>query len=295
MLEYSKILDEIYFKLYKRDVDFSLNIFLCGAETRNKKSLRELLNVEFKKHAKFNAVYPENIFESAYKKGRYNLLGLENDLAKYVDIIVIPLEGIGTYCELGAFAGNEALLPKIIAINDAKYKNSKSFINLGPLDLIKKHNSDNLIFFDEGREEDVIPDIVYRVKMQRFKKEISYDLENLFNLSRFILYLIAFFQPLNNELLDILLANFNRGKVKSRYVDSAIQILIQKNRIEQDIDTNTLKSNYILSEDGHAYVYEELIVKLNVKRVFTNIRSEIINDRYKPTKRNLSKDKELLV
>lgn len=295
MIDYSKIIEEIYSKLFKRDVDFSLNIFLCGAETKNRKSLRELLNAEFKKDAKFNAVYPENIFESLYIKGRYNLLSLENDLAKYVDIIVIPLEGIGTYCELGAFAGNETLLPKIIAINNSKYQNAKSFINLGPIDLIKKNNVENLIYFDEGNEAKIISHIVNRVKMQRFKKEISYDLENLFNLSRFILYLIAFFQPIDKELLDSLLANLNRGKVKSRYIDSAIQILIQKNRIEQDIDSKTLKSRYLLSEDGNAYVNEELIVKLKVKRVFANIRSEIINDRYKPIKRNLSKDKELLV
>lgn len=295
MIDYSKIIDDIYSQLFKRDVDFSLNIFLCGAETKNRKSLRELLNAEFKKDAKFNAVYPENIFESLYVKGRYNLLSLENDLAKYVDIIIIPLEGIGTYCELGAFAGNESLLPKIIAINNSKYKNTKSFINLGPIDLIKKYNEENLIYFDEGSEAKIISHIVNRVKIQRFKKEISYDLENLFNLSRFILYLIAFFQPIDKELLDNLLANLNRGKVKSRYIDSAIQILIQKNRIEQDIDSKTLKNKYLLSEDGNSYVNEELIVKLKVKRVFAKIRSEIINDRYKPIKRNLSKDKELLV
>jgi len=295
MKDYSKILDEIYDKLYKRDVDFSLNIFLCGAETKNRNSIRELLNNAFREDAKFNAVYPEYIFASLYKKGKFNLLDLENDLAKYVDIIVLPLEGIGTYCELGAFAVNKSLLPKIIAINDSKYENIKSFINLGPIDLIKKNNPSNLIPFEKGKEKEIIPKIVHRVRMQRFEKEISYDLENLFNLSRFLLYLIAFFQPIDKELINQLLINLNKGKIKSKFIDSAIQILIQKNRIEQDIDSRTLKTKYVLSEDGHTYVYEELIKKLNVKRYFTNIRSEIINDRYKPKKRNMSRDKELLV
>ena len=117
MKDYSTILDEIYDKLYKRDVDFSLNIFLCGAATFKRNSIRELLNTEFKKDAKFNCVYPENIFANLYGHGGYNLLELEDELAKYVDLIILPLEGIGTYCELGAFAVNKSLLPKIIAIN----------------------------------------------------------------------------------------------------------------------------------------------------------------------------------
>lgn len=295
MKDYSKILDEIYYKLYKRDVDFSLNIFLCGAETTKKDSIRDLLNIEFKKDAKFNSVYPEYVFASLYGKGGHNLLELEDELAKYVDLIVLPLEGIGTYCELGAFAVNKNLLPKIIAVNDIAYKKSKSFINLGPVDLIKKHNPSNLVYFESGKERDIVPGIVEKVRLKRYDKEISYDLENLFNLSRFILYIIAIFQPIDNVGIEKLLKKLDKGKIKSKYIDSAIQILTQKNRIEQDIDSVSLKSSYLLSEDGHNYVYEELIKKLKVKTDFTIIRSEIINDRYKLKRKFVSKDKELLV
>ncbi len=295
MKNYSKILDEIYFKLYKRDVDFSLNIFLCGAETSKKDSIRDLLNSEFKKDAKFNSVYPEYIFASLFGKGGHNLLELEDELAKYVDLIVLPLEGIGTYCELGAFAVNKSLLPKIIAINNVKYEKSKSFINLGPVDLIKKYNQNNLVCFETGKEKDIIPKIVEKVRLKRYDKKISYELENLFNLSRFILYIIAIFQPIEKLGIEKLLKELDKGKIKSKYIDSAIQILTQKNRIEQDIDSVTLKSKYLLSEDGHNYVYEELIEKLKVKTNFTIIRSEIINDRYKQKRKFMSKDKKLLV
>jgi hypothetical protein len=294
MRDYKKILDEIYFKLYKRDVDFSMNIFLCGAETGQKDSIRDLLNTEFKKDAKFNSVYPEYIFSSLYGKGGANLLELEDDLAKYVDVIILPLEGIGTYCELGAFAVNKSLLPKIILINDEKFKKSKSFINLGPIDLIKKNNPNNLIYYTKGKEKDVINPIVDKIRLKRFDKKITYDLENLFNLSRYILYLIAIFQPIDNLEIEKLLRTLNREKVKSKYIDSAIQILTKKNRIEQDFDSN-LKSIYFLSDDGHNYVYEELIKKLKVKRDFTNIRSDILNERFKQKRKFMSKDKKLLV
>jgi len=295
MKDYGNILDEIYDKLYKKDVDFSVNIFLCGAKTSKRDSIRDLLNSEFKKDAKFNCVYPEYIFASLYGRGGYNLLELEDELAKYVDLIILPLEGFGTYCELGAFAVNNSLLPKIIVINNCDFKNTKSFINLGPIDLIKKHNPNNIIYFEKGKEKDIIQQTVEKVRFRRYTKEISYDLENPFNLSRFILYLIAIFQPIDNEGIESLLKKLNKGKVKTKYVESAIQILKQKKRIEQDIDSSSLKSNIVLSDDGHAYVYEELIKKLKVKRDFTVIRSEIINDRYKPKKRNMSKDQELLV
>jgi len=292
MIDYKKILEEIYNNLYIKDVDFSTNIFLCGAETGKKDSIRDLLNAEFKKNAKFNAVYREYIFASLYGKGKENLLELEDDLAKYVDIIVMPLEGIGTFCELGAFAVNKTLLPKIIVINNEKHKKSKSFINLGPIDLVKKHNPDNLIFFKTGDEQNVVPKMVDKIKFKRYKKIPSYELENLFNLSRYLLYLIAFFQPIDKKLITKLFKTLDKGKIKNKYIDSAIQILTQKNRIEQDIDDTTFNNIFTLSDDGHNYIYEELIVRLKAKRDFTQIRTEILNNKYKRKWKNMSKVKK---
>lgn len=294
MVDEVKVLNEIYFKLYQRDIDYSLNIFLCGAETTKKASIRDLINIEFKKDAKFNSVYPEFIFASLYGKGGYNLLELEDELAKNVDLIVLPLEGIGTYCELGAFSVNKDLLPKIILINDKQYEKSKSFINFGPIDLIKKRNPSNIIYFQEGKEKDIIEDVINKVRSKRFEKKISYELENIFNLSRFILYLIALFQPINLKEIKRLIKILNKGKINSKHITSAIQILTQKNRIEIDIDS-LLEEVYSLSEDGHNYVYEELIVKLKVKNNFTRIRCLIINDKYIKKRKYMSKDKKFLV
>ena len=84
-------------------------------------------------------------------------------------------------------------------------------------------------------------------------------------------------------------------KVKTKFVESALQILTQKNRIEQDMDSHTMSNVYVLSTEGHKYVFEELVTSLNVKNDFTTIRSEIINYIYKPKKKLMGKDKELLV
>ncbi|MBK7094590.1 MAG: hypothetical protein IPH57_05945 [Saprospiraceae bacterium] len=206
--EQTLILETIHNQLYKKDVDYAINIFLCGADTGRSDSIRDLLNVEFQKNARFNTVYPEFIFATLLNNKENNLLELEDELAKYVDVIVIPLEGLGALAEIGAFTVNKSLLPKIIAINDITFKNKKSFINLGPLDLIKKHNPKNLVFFHKGRESEIINEVVERISYKRYDKKPQYGMESIFNLSRFLYYIISIYQPISKKdiinLLNVL-------------------------------------------------------------------------------------------
>lgn len=297
MKEKISIVRKIYSQLYKKDVDYSLNIFLCGADTGKTDSFRHLLNIEFQKYAKFNVVYPEFIFATLLNQKESNLLELEDELANYVDLIIIPLEGQGTLAEIGAFAVNKKLLPKIIAINDIRYKNVKSFINLGPIDLIKKTNSSNLFYFTKGEEKDILEDLVDSISSKRFPKKDSYDLVNIFNLSRYLFYLIAIFQPLTKkqmfERLNELTEEIKNAKIKLKYIDASIQILVQKNRIEKDIDSN-FKEIYSLSKEGHNYVYEELLPKLEIVKEFSDIRLKILNNQIKRKKKNMDKELKLL-
>ncbi|OKL40003.1 retron St85 family effector protein [Pontibacter flavimaris] len=295
MIDEKSIVKNTYDLIYKKDVDYSLNIFLCGADTNKTKSIRNLLNIEFQKDAKFNTVFPEFVFASLFKKKKNNLFELEDDLAKNVDVIVLPLEGPGTLCELGAFTMNEELLPKIIAINDRKYDKKKSFINLGPVDLIRKQNSKNYILFEKGKEELILDEVIDRVRNQRYEKKSTYNLDNFFNLSRFILYLIALFQPITIGKLKSLLSLVETDKVKSKHIETALQILIQKNRIISEYKIDHELDFYFLSRAGHIYFYEELIEKLNIKKNFSLIRGEVINSIYKKKKKNMSRDKSLLV
>ena len=297
MTERISIVRKIYSQLYKKDVDYTLNIFLCGADTGRTDSFRHLLNIEFQKYAKFNVVYPEFIFATLLNQKESNLLELEDELASYVDLIIIPLEGQGTLAEIGAFAVNKKLLPKIIAINDIRYKNAKSFINLGPIDLIKKTSSSNLFYFTKGKEKDILEDLVDSISSKRFPKKDSYDLLNIFNLSRYLFYLIAIFQPLTKkqmfERLNELTEEIKNAKIKLKYIDASIQILVQKNRIEKDIDSN-FKEIYSLSEEGHNYVYEELLPKLEIVKEFSDIRLKILNNQIKRKKKNMDKELKLL-
>jgi len=291
------IVKKIYSKLYKKDVDNTLNIFLCGADTGRTDSFRHLLNDEFKKYAKFNVVYPEFIFATLLNRKDSNLLELEDELASYVDLIVIPLEGQGTLAEIGAFTVNKKLLPKIIAINDVRYKNSKSFINLGPIDLILKHNSNHLFYFNKGKETDILSSLIDEINLKKYHKRYSYELENIFNLSRYLFYLIAIFHPLTKKQillkLNELTSELKDEKIKLKFIDASIQILVQKNRIEKDIDS-AFQEIYSLSDEGHSYVYEKLLPKLQIINEFSDIRLSILSKQIKKKKKNLDKELKLL-
>lgn len=296
-IEQNNILETIHNQLYKKDVDYAINIFLCGADTGSSDSIRDLLNVEFQKNTKFNTVYPEFIFATLLNNKENNLLELEDELAKFADVIVIPLEGLGAFAEIGAFTVNKNLLPKIIVINDVSFKNKKSFINLGPLDLINKHNSRNLIFFHKGKESDIVNEVIERISNKRYDKKPQYGLESIFNLSRFIYYIISIYQPITKEeiikLLNILSDTKKDEKIKLKYIDAAIQILTQKNRIEKDID-NKFNEYFILTKEGHDYIYEKLLPKLKVKRMFSEIRIKVINKQLKKNRYTMNKELKLL-
>lgn len=282
-LDTNRILLEIQNKLYSRDVDKSINIFLCGASTDKKDSIRNLIYEEIKEDSKFNIVFPEILFSNRLYSGSFNLLKLEGKLASDVDIIILPLEGKGTICELGAFAVNDAILPKLIIINYDEYSKEKSFINIGPIDLVKKHNNKNLILYDKTRKLELIDHITKRLKFWRIK-ERSFDLDNIFNLSRYILYIIALFQPITNVELKNIVQTFTDSKLKTNFIDATIEILKERNRIEQDIIGDEMQEVLLLSHAGHVYVFEELIPRLQLKNIFTDIRLEILNYNFKKDK-----------
>lgn len=127
------LLNAIENKLYKKLEETQINLFLCGSSTSEKDSLRHLIAEGLQNLPKVNIVYPEWIFANLMRAKEYDLLSLEHDLAKNVDLIVLPLEGPGSICELGAFASVESLLPRLIVLNEEKYKRQRSFINDGPL------------------------------------------------------------------------------------------------------------------------------------------------------------------
>ena len=189
MIDNKKILEDIHNNLYLKDPSYTINIFLCGKKTSDKSSLRGLLYASMKENPKFNVVFPEWIFSSLDSE-KYNLLHLEKELGSYVDAIVLPLEGLGTFAELGMFAQNNNLVDKLLIINDFKFKKEKSFINLGPIGLVKSKKPSNIKYFESKDDKIIDPEdfkkyiINTLLRFPKTSEASKSNIQNIFNLSR---------------------------------------------------------------------------------------------------------------
>jgi hypothetical protein len=127
----------------KMKVSYNLKfVFICGGADQNS------LRYQFKEY--FEANYPNNsvklVYAENFAKVRQNysneddLLSLENFITDYCDCILLFLESPGSLVEFGAFSNNPKILPKMLLVNNRKFKNDKSFINDGP---VKKINAES--------------------------------------------------------------------------------------------------------------------------------------------------------
>lgn len=125
-------------------------VFLCGANKDHEHvSERRRFLYEFaQKHLiSSQFFFAEKVIETLVKEGhKKNILDIEHQISAFSDYIIIILESNSAFAELGAFS-NDGLRKKLIVINDSKYKDVKSFINLGPIEAIKEAGGANKILF----------------------------------------------------------------------------------------------------------------------------------------------------
>jgi hypothetical protein len=286
-LNIKQLLGDIYRDIYRRKQDYIINVFLCGAKAGKKDSIRDLLYNEIKDDPRYNVVFPEWLFSDLLATHQFNLFALEHELASNVDVIVLPLEGFGTAAELGAFASSRELNHKIVLINKKEFRHDHSFITLGPVKLIAAERKENVIYYDENNLDELKKRTIARIKHLR-KAEPKADVNNLFNLSRFILYIIAIMQPVRREMLQEYLQRYLED-ITTHFIAPSLQILLEKGKIRLDIIG--AEDYYVLSKKGHRYVYEELLLELDVIKKFSQIRARVINSTLR-RKNKLSLDKE---
>jgi|ERR1035437_1085023 hypothetical protein len=275
--DYQNIISNIYTKIFLKEVDSSISVFLCGASTDDNNSIRKIIYSNIENDSQFNVVFPEWLFSSLLNKKKHNLLELENILADNVDVIVLPLESKGTFAELGAFASNEKLRNKILIINDKKFEHSKSFINEGPVKLISQVKKNNIYYFENSFDTSDAEKIIN--KMRYMHSIISkFALDKLFNLARFIHYIVAIFQPIDEFSIKKYISLLDKA-IPLDLINPCIEILIKKKKVKKELDsTGELPVNlYMLSDDGHYYIYEDLLQRLNLIKEFGKMRARIIN------------------
>ena|SRR5436190_1870912 len=268
-------------EVYEPFVSDRRSIFLCGADPRQPNNLRSkvaegLVGPRYSYY--FDLIYPEEIFEDLlYSPQSRDLLSLENLLADSVDALVIIPESPGSLTELGAFVNNERLRKRIVCVVDKKFKKDKSFINRGPLQLIKRKNPDRVIYVDPSEMSQ--PNRKLRgvlLSMERGHRSPS-DNISLLQVENFVLPAIYLLEPVTQETLIRLVANASQDKKNAYQITmTALTSLIKKRNIEHS------ETGYRLTKVGVQGYGRLRKQKSNVKmhtktKVLDDLRLEILN------------------
>lgn len=249
----SRIAKKIREDIFKPALTFKTSIFLCGADISKKTTIRykiaEALKTSFH-YSGYDLIYPEDIFdELLYSSYSPDLLSLENLLADSVDAVIMIPESPGSFTELGAFASNEKLRAKLVCVVDEKYKKTKSFINQGPLKLVKQANKTNIVYinpeninkststgikgFSLFSRDPEIEKIITALK--RLKRTSTKDANKitLLQLDKFLLPAIYLLEPVTKaSLVEIVLNAIEDGRYSSISTVTALTIMSKKRYVE---------------------------------------------------------------
>ena len=195
-------------RIFVPSFDRMRTVFLCGADLGDSKTGRHKLAKLFEEYPRYKLLYPEDIFDDLMAgQGQQSLLVLENILADSVDSIVLLPESPGSFAELGAFASNSRLANKLICVGQKKYAKKKSFINYGPVRLIKASDTGKVlnIAYGDLRSGDKRTRIYKRINdaITAIKKQnpVKRDVANILETENFILPAVYLIDSLGHKEL----------------------------------------------------------------------------------------------
>jgi len=262
-------------KLSKINQARQTTVFLCGGDVKDERFGRHKMANLFSKHDNYEVLYPEDIFDDLLAgQGQFSLLSLENLLADAVDAIVIFPESPGSYTELGAFCNNPDLARKLICVQDARFKYKKSFINYGPIRLLKTNRMGKLLtynnddFSDYFKARRFFRKVSMAISNIKSKNPVKVTADNIIYSEDFILPCIYLMDEINNILLyEFLKQATGMGDTLCEIATkSALGRLIDKQKIVRTIE------GYHVTELGAAFVRDNY-----ARRPLDSLRLEIMN------------------
>lgn len=270
----NKIRDDIY----RPANNYKTTIFLCGADISQKEKLRYKIAELLKPEYWIDIIYPEDIFEELlYSSRTKDLLSLEGILANSVDAIVLIPESPGSFAELGAFSNDETLRKKLICVLDEKYKKDKSFINQGPLKLVKKSNSSNVLFINPVEVENGIDRLTSALRKMKRNSTKHHEKISLLQLDNFLLPSIYLLEPVTvTTLINIVASATEDEKNAFQTATTALTMLIKKRYIQ--LTSEGYKITTLGLESLSAFQKTRTRIKRqDEKSEIDNLRLEILN------------------
>lgn len=240
-----------------REKSSTIKVFLCGGDVTDEKFGRYKLAQALNKKKRFEIFYPEDLFDDLLAgQGQHSLLSLENILADSVDVIIIIPESPGSYSELGAFSNNAKLSQKMICVQDNKYRFKKSFLNYGPIRLLKSINSKSVLRCDFNILDDLRENSDFYHKLEKSinsimkRVRVKQSISNILYADKFVLPCIYLMDGINNVLLyDLLNKATGQDKILSEIiVKSALSRLLKRRVIMRT------SQGYHITDPGMEYV-----------------------------------------
>lgn len=271
--------EDVFAKLRER----SLTVFLVGASQESSTSIRESIRKELigRRYGNWlDVYYPEELFEELIRsRAHFDLLSLENLLAKNVHAVVIILESPGAIAELGSFANHKKLRDRLVVVIDEKYRKANSFIILGPVRYLNK-NTKSIVIFHNLREPQIVElggQIRGAVRKISAGVQVDTSVANPIAAQHFLLVAIYLMDSVPREILDDVMQAVgvhHSKKFITIIVTSSLNILLsQREVILQD-------GKYRLTREGLERL--RLTMKLepegqNIERSLDKLRVKILN------------------
>lgn len=249
-------------------------VFLCGADINDITKARHKMASLLASKKRFEIFYPEDIFDDLLVGQGHSLLALESILADSVDAIVIFPESPGSLAEIGAFSNDEKLRNKTVCFANKKFQKHKSFINYGPLRLIKSSKTGTLShinyedFDDPAKSERVYDTLSDGIRKIKAHNPTRRHIGNILEAEHFLLPCIYLIDNLGNVAMYRILQNVTKLDPKFCEIatKSALSRLVSKRFIRRHLDGYSVTptgASHVRDSFGHRHLDAARVEILN--------------------------------
>ncbi len=258
-----EIYNDIYKEVFCKTFDQSCYVFLCGGAS--KKHIRNDIRARLEKEH-FQIFYPEDLFmEMLNRNKKADLLEYEELLASNSDVICVICESIGSAVELGAFAQNQVLKEKMIVAINQKHERDKSFIMMGPVKHLEKINKDNVVYFEDNKNDELSKKLIRSFKRLR-KHSTSNKVQNFDTLSAYIAFIpmvLYFFQTIGRKDFHRNLKEYleSKGCLPKSYnelFNASIKYLIKSGTLITEFNLEYKDETFSLSTKGDGRIFSTI-------------------------------------
>lgn len=172
-----KLGEDILNEILPRIDNKIVSIFLVGADLSRNDTIRKLLYTKLSNEKDISIFFPERLMTEVFYSDKIDFLSLENLLAENVCCVVMCIESPGSIAELGAFVNHIKLRNKLIVILDKKYEKDRSFINLGPVKMVKKKR---VMWYDfkNGNSDELTRKVIKKINSLSNSVESTNEITN---------------------------------------------------------------------------------------------------------------------